>query len=167
MRSTTSAATRHALGARDRFDLAAAGDELAFVKGSAHRGPIGSLAAPVKPASGEEHELLPDRHAAVSDRVGLDVCAGKRLVDPLHPSVRRGSAPNASPKTIRRCVPVCTIRPGRFERGRDVRGPAERAVLARHRRDLAGAVDAVLHRQDDRVVAEHRPISSGSAVALS
>ena len=92
-----------------------------------------------------------------STGVRLDVGAGKRLVDrAARGRSTRGSCPNTSPKTMRRCVPVCTMRPGDFERGRDVGRAAERARLAGDRGDLARAVDAVLQRQDDRVVAEHR-----------
>ena len=83
------------------------------MNGSAQTGPIGSRAAPVKPASDdEEDELLPDRHAAVADGFRLDVGAGQRLVDRAHAVGHPRQLPNTSPKTMRRCVPVCSITPG-------------------------------------------------------
>jgi hypothetical protein len=45
---------------------------------------------------------------------------------------------------------------GRFERGGDVGGAAERACLARDRRHLTRTVDAVLEAEHHRRVAEHR-----------
>ncbi len=105
---------RNALGARQLLDLAAAVE-----KSLADRriGPERTDRQPRRAGeAGERHEkdeLLPNRHAAVLDRFDLNVGA------PQAPrwmactrAVRRGSVPKTSPKTMRRCVPVCSMTPG-------------------------------------------------------
>ena len=119
--------------------------------GSAQSGPIGSRDAPVKPASDDEKdELLPDRHAAILDRFGLDV--GRQQARRWIARTRAACAaatPKTSPNTMRRCVPVCSMTPGDAQRGRDVGGAAEDRRLAdRDASDLLRAVDAVLQRKN-------------------
>ena len=96
----------------------------------------------------EVRELLPDRHARVGDGLGVNVGADHRRLDRAHAiGDTDRPATKYSPNTTRRCVPVCRITPGSVDRRGDVRRAADRRVLADNRRDLLGAVDAVLQRQ--------------------
>ena len=64
---------------------------------------------------------------------------------------------------IERWTPVCTIRPGRLERGRDVGRAAEHALGSpTTAATLVDAVDAVLQRQHDGVGTDQRRRASAA-----
>ena len=107
----------------------------------------------------------PNGHAAVADGLGLDIGAGKLLVDPFSSLGEARQRANASPKTIRRYAPVCTIS-RRFEGRRDGTW-SRRACGPPHLcGDLAG-LSTPLHGQDDRVVVRASAEAAEGAVALS
>ena len=131
MRSTTSAATGTPFGARDRFDLAAAGEELRLDDRIApHRADRQPRGAGEAGERGEEDELLPDRHAAVVGGERLDVGAGERLVNLLDARAE----PREFAENLAEHDPP--MRAGlhdqarALERGGDVSGPAERPLFA-------------------------------------
>ncbi len=148
---------RHAFRARDPLDLAAPVEEL---RADLLVGPERSDRQPRRAGeAGERHqkdELLPDRHAAVADRLRLDV--GARPA----PLESRERAPTAAADRRRprrrRCGDACrSARSRRAQRAPSRCRSCRRSPAARRRRrDLRDAVDAVLQRQHRRRRTEHR-----------
>ena len=157
-----------AFGARHTFDLAACLEKLrADVPVRPERADR-QPRAPVKPASADEkNELLPDRHAAVVRPPRTGCPRRERVVNRTDAGGRAAAAhPNTSPNTMRRCVPVCSMTPGR-QCGGDVGRAADHRALADERGELPGAVDAVLNRQHRTIAGPSIGRISGSAAALS
>ena len=104
----------HPFGARDRLHLAARADEQV----------AGVLVLPERPdwqprragEAGERREvdvLLPERHARVGHGLGRDARRREHVAQRRDArAVTSAGGSNASPNTIRWCVPVCSITPG-------------------------------------------------------
>ena len=124
---------------------------------SAQSGPIGSRAAPVKAASGnEQDELLPDRDPAVVDGLDFDVPARQRVTD--------GADTVGQPWRITEhfAHDDAAVGSGLFDHagfddgGRDVSRAADDRPFSIAGGQLGDAVHAVLQREDRRVGPEHR-----------
>ncbi len=111
----------------------------------------------MKPASDDQKdELLPDRHPAVLDGLGLNVGARQGVADRADARAQSRQRTKHFPEDDAPVRARLLDEAGRRERRRDVGDATDDRRFPELRRQLGGAIHAVLQRQNRCVGADHR-----------